>query len=203
VIDTRSQSKRGDVSRRNERQPRPEKVSKVVVEQVKRSDPDGWEALYRDAYTPLLSYAARRLDTREAADEAVSEVFARAYERIDQFTRRNGGVHVWLFGILRDVVLDAQRASARQIALGEQDRGNANSGRADEVVPLEGNDYVRAAFEELPEEDRELLELRAVGGFGAKGVGAVVGRKPGAVRKAQSRALTRLRTLIAEETARQ
>jgi RNA polymerase sigma-70 factor, ECF subfamily len=200
VIDTRSGSKRGDVSKRNERQPRPENVARVLVGQVKRSDPDGWEGLYRDAYAPLLAYAARRLDSREAADEAVSEVFARAYERVDLFTRRNGGVHVWLFGILRDVVMDAQRASARRIALGEQDRADVSSGPADEVVPVEGNGHVRAAFERLSEEDRELLELRAVGGLGAKGVGTVVGRKPRAVRKSQSRALTRFRTLIAEES---
>jgi len=188
------------VTRRDERHPRSEKELKVLVERAKRSDPAAWEALYRDAYAPLLFYAARRLSSREAADDAVGEVFARAFEHIDRFTWRGGGIHAWLYGILRNVVLETHRASARQIALGKHDEADPNPGPAEEVVALEEKDHVRAAFERLPEDDRELLELRVVGGLDAKDAGAVLGRKPGAVRMAQSRALGRLRTLMAEES---
>jgi RNA polymerase sigma-70 factor, ECF subfamily len=187
------------VTRRDDRQPRSEKELKVLVERAKRSDPAAWETLYRDAYAPLLSYAERRLSSRQAADDAVGEVFARAYERIDQFAWRGGGIHAWLYGILRNVVLETHRASARQIALGEHDEADPNPGPAEEVVAVEEKDHVRAAFERLPEDDRELLELRVVGGLDAKDAGAVLDRKPGAARMAQSRALGRLRTLMAEE----
>lgn len=171
------------------------------MERAKRSDPDAWETLYRDAYGPLLNYAARRLDSREAADDAVGEVFARAYERIDGFTWRGGGIHAWFYGILRNVVLETHRASARQIALGDYDQADPNPGPAEEVVALEEKGHVRAAFGRLSEGDRELLELRVVGGLDAKDAGAVLGRRAGAVRMAQSRALGRLRTLMAEESS--
>lgn len=187
------------MSRRGEKRPRPEKELRVLVERAKRSDPDAWEALYRAAYTPLSIYASRRLGGREAADDVVGEAFARAYERIDRFTRRGGGLYAWLYAILRNVVLETHRASARQIALGEHDQADLNPGPAEQVIGREENDHVRAAFERLPEDDRELLELRVVGGLGAKDAGAVLGRRPGAVRMAQSRALTRLRELMAEE----
>ena len=98
---------------RKERDPRAEKELRGLVERAKRSDPDAWEALYRDAYTPLMTYAERRLSSAKAADDAVGEAFARAYEDIDGFTRRDGGVYVWLYGILRNVVLEAHRAAAR------------------------------------------------------------------------------------------
>ena len=78
------------MTRRDDRQPRSEKELKVLVERAKRSDPAAWEALYRDAYAPLLFYAVRRLSSREAADDAVGEVFARASERIDGW--RGGAV---------------------------------------------------------------------------------------------------------------
>ena len=184
---------------RKERDPRAEKELRGLVERAKRSDPDAWEALYRDAYTPLMTYAERRLSSAKAADDAVGEAFARAYEDIDGFTRRDGGVYVWLYGILRNVVLEAKRAAARQIALGEHDQADVYPGPAEEVLVLEGKNQVRAAFERLPEEDRELLELRVVGGLNAKGAGEVLGSRPGAVRMARSRALTRLRALVAEE----
>ena len=184
------------MTRRDDRQPRSEKEQKTLVERAKRSDPGAWETLYRDAYAPLLFYAVRRLTSREAADDAVGEVFARAYEHIDRFAWRGGGIHAWLYGILRNVVLETHRASARQLALGEHDEVDPKPGLAD---ALEEKDHVRAAFERLPEADRELLELRVVGGLDPKDAGVVLGRKPGAVRTAQSRALGRLRTVMGED----
>ena len=52
---------------------------------------------------------------------------------------------------------------------------------------------MRAAFERLGDEDREVLELRVVAGLSAEEVGNVLGKRAGAVRMAQSRALERLR----------
>lgn len=57
---------------------------------------------------------------------------------------------------------------------------------------------LRAAFERLDPSDREVLELRLVGGLSAAGAAEVLGRREGAIRMAQSRALTRLRRLLEE-----
>lgn len=58
---------------------------------------------------------------------------------------------------------------------------------------------MRDAFASLPSEDQELLELRVIGGLDSKAVGAVVGKRDGAVRMAQSRALQKLRKLMEEQ----
>ena len=60
---------------------------------------------------------------------------------------------------------------------------------------------MRRAFGRLRAEDQELLELRVVAGLSAEQVAAVQGRRAGAVRMAQSRALSRLRELLAEATS--
>ena len=57
---------------------------------------------------------------------------------------------------------------------------------------------MRQAFARLSDADRELLELRVVAGLSAEEAAAVLGRRPGAVRMAQSRALTRLRRHLGE-----
>lgn len=54
---------------------------------------------------------------------------------------------------------------------------------------------MRFAFDRLPAQDRELLELRVLAGLDANSVGSVLGRRPGTVRVAQSRALRRLRVV--------
>jgi RNA polymerase sigma-70 factor, ECF subfamily len=52
---------------------------------------------------------------------------------------------------------------------------------------------MRLAFERLAPEERELLELRVQGGLSSEEVGKLLGKRPGAVRMAQVRALQRLR----------
>jgi RNA polymerase sigma-70 factor (ECF subfamily) len=171
-----------------------------TVERARRGDPDAWEALYRRAYPGLFAYARRRLATEEQAEDAVSEVMTRALHRIAAFTWDGAGVDGWLFGIARNVVLEAYRRGARTTATDPQvlaaDPTAASAGGADpaeQVVAGEERRLVRLAFDRLTEQDRELLELRVVVGLGSDAVGAITGRTAGAVRMAQSRALQRLR----------
>ena len=167
-----------------------EELAELVV-RAGRADPDAWEALYRRVYPGLLAYAARRLD-RERARDAVAETMARAIARIDRFEWRGGGFDAWLYGILRHVVLDAHRARGRDRDRRERDEPR-RAEPLDHVVDNEDAQEVRAAFARLPSADRELLELRVVAGLSAEEVGQVMGKRPGAVRMAQSRALERLR----------
>jgi RNA polymerase sigma-70 factor (ECF subfamily) len=163
-----------------------------LVDRAGHSDPEAWEALYRRVYPGLMAYASRRLDA-DRAREAVAETMARAVAGISRFTWRPGGsFDAWLYGILRHVVVDAHRAGGRE-ATRRSEAEPSRAGPLDHVLAGEEARAVRAAFERLGEDDREILELRVVAGFSAEEVGKVLGRRAGAVRMAQSRALARLR----------
>lgn len=168
-----------------------------LVARAGRADPDAWEALYRRVHPGLLAYAARRLD-RERARDAVAETMARAVAGIDRFEWRGGGFDAWLYGILRHVVLDAYRAQGRDRARRERVEPR-RAEPLDHVLDNEDAREVRAAFARLSPDDRELLELRVVAGLSAEEVGEVLGKRPGAVRMAQSRALERLRRELERE----
>jgi len=163
-----------------------------LVDRAGRSDSEAWEALYRRAYPGLLAYASRRLDAERARD-AVAETMARAVAGISKFERRPGGsFDAWLYGILRHVVVDAHRARGRD-ATRKDEVEPSRAGPLDHVLAGEEARALRAAFGRLGDEDREVLELRVVAGLSAEEVGKVLGKRAGAVRMAQSRALERLR----------
>ncbi len=170
-----------------------------LVRRVATGEPDAWEALYRRAYPRLFAYARRRLPSDDAADDAVSEAMVRAIDRMPSFTWKGAGIDAWLYGILRNVVLESYRDSRRTQPATVQVEDQA-PGPLDGIVSREQLGHVRAAFATLDAEDREVLELRVVGGLSADEVGSVLGRRPGAVRMAQSRALGRLRTRFREVT---
>ncbi|HEX8770722.1 MAG TPA: sigma-70 family RNA polymerase sigma factor [Acidimicrobiales bacterium] len=168
-----------------------------LVRRAQSADADAWEALYRLAYPSLLAYARRRLVRRDEADDAVSETFARAYSRIGGFQWEGAGFNAWLFGILRNVVLEfhrRDRRNERRLMHGTDD----DEDLLHDLLLNEEFGAVRAAFSCLSAEDREVLELRVVGGLAAEEVATVLGKRAGAVRMAQSRALSRLRTELAK-----
>lgn len=156
-------------------------------------DPDAWEDLYRRMHPGLYGYARRRLFDNVASEDAVSETMMRAIDRIEGFEPRGGGLSAWLFGILRNVVLEQHRARGRVVPSTIDDRPDADLLPGERMIELEQHESMRSAFASLDASDRELLELRVVGGLTGDAVGELLGMKPGAVRMAQMRALGKLR----------
>src|SRR5262249_17560268 len=101
--------------------------------------------------------------------------------------------------ILRNVVHDAQRAIRRRAdADDEVDIPSLEPGPLDHILGAEEATALRAAFRRLSPSDQEVLELRVVAGLSSEEVAGVIGKRPGAVRMAQARALERLRELLME-----
>ncbi|QIG45395.1 sigma-70 family RNA polymerase sigma factor [Nocardioides anomalus] len=170
---------------------------RALVDRARRGDPDAWEQLYRRAYPRLVAYARRRLVTEEQAEEAVSETMVRAMDAIGRYRPGAAGLQGWLFGIARNVVLERYRSGSRlratdPAALAAR-AAPTHPGPEHAVLDAEERVLLRQAFDRLSPQDQELLELRVVAGLDAEQVGALTGKRAGAVRMAQSRALARLR----------
>ena len=168
-----------------------------LVERARAGDADAWEALYRFMYPRLLNFARRQLDPDRAAD-AVSETMTRAVAGIEGFAWRTGGFEGWLFAILRHVVVDQYRRAGRDASrrvLAEI----PGAACEDVLIADEEAGAVRLAFERLRPDEQELLYLRVVEGLSSEDVAVVVGKRPGAVRMAQARALERLRVMFEEQ----
>ncbi len=170
-------------------------VSRRLVRSARAGEADAWEALYRHAYPRLYAYARRRLTTPDEAEDAVSETMTRAYDRVADFRWRGGGFEAWLFVICRNIVYEVNRRHGRALPATEPYSDPLPEER---VLANEEAAGVRAAFARLSPEEREVLELRVIGGLGAKQVGRLLGKQAGAVRMAQSRALERLRGMVEE-----
>jgi RNA polymerase sigma-70 factor (ECF subfamily) len=166
---------------------------KATVESAKSGDATAWEQLYLAIYPRLSSFARCHLDD-DRASEAVSETFARAVAGISRFSSKGGGFEGWIFAILRHVITDAHRRhgrAQRHVPLFDGERNQPEI--ADGLLADEEVDAVRAAYRKLRPVDQELLHLRVVSGLSADDVAKVLGKRAGAVRMAQARALEHLR----------
>jgi RNA polymerase sigma-70 factor (ECF subfamily) len=164
-----------------------------------KQDRQAFAALYRAYVEPVYRFCYHRLNSREAAEDATSEVFMKALASLHTH-QSNRSFRSWLFAIAHNVVVDTYRSGRPANPL------NA----IPEIVDLAPSpeewaltaaavQEVRNVLSELPPGQREILELRLAGLTGAE-IADVLGRSSGAVKIAQFRAYTRLRTLLNDET---
>jgi RNA polymerase sigma-70 factor (ECF subfamily) len=167
----------------------------AIAPELQAGDVAAWEGLYRRLYPALYAYARRRVADEEDARDAVSEALTRAVAGIDRMVTSGATPEAWIFGVLRHVVVDLQRKGYRQRRV-KVSREIGDGEPVESMIIEEEGQAMRAAFELLPERDRDILELRVVSGLGSEEVASVLGMRPGAVRTAQARALARLRVLL-------
>jgi RNA polymerase sigma-70 factor, ECF subfamily len=164
-----------------------------------RDSEDGFCEVF-DRYAPaILRYAQRRLDSREAAQDVVSETFTAAWRHWD----RRPAAEVllpWLYAIAGNAVRDQWRSAQRQRRLtGRLSalRPAAPGGDPGEGVVLGRS--INQALAALPEADREVLRLVAwEGQTDARMLGLALGLRPASARSRVLRARRRLRALLDE-----
>ena len=174
-----------------------------LVESARAGDEEAWSLLYRRVYPRLRAYVSHRAGP-EHTEDLVSETMTRAVGSMGRFTLGAAGFDGWVFGIARRVTADHHRRAARA----RRHAGSAAAVSTDHSAPLdEGlvvldeHDAVQAAFGRLSNDDQELLHLRVVAQLSADDTAKVLGKRPGAIRTAQSRALARLRRLLEQDDA--
>jgi RNA polymerase sigma-70 factor (ECF subfamily) len=164
-----------------------------------RASEDGFCEVF-DRYAPaILRYAQRRLDSREAAQDVVSDTFTAAWRHWD---RRPAPEVVlpWLYAIAGNAVRDQRRSAQRQRRLTGRLSGLRAAGPA--ADPGEGvvlGHSISQALAALPEADREVLRLVAwEGQTDARMLGLALGLRPASARSRVLRARRRLRALLGE-----
>ncbi|MCR1161689.1 hypothetical protein NEK97_09480 [Paenarthrobacter sp. UW852] len=73
--------------------------------------------LYESAYADLLKFVQRRTDPANAED-VVAEAFLIVCRRFQEVPGNQDDARAWIFGIARNLLLNARRSEQRQQALG-------------------------------------------------------------------------------------
>lgn len=143
----------------------------------------------------LLAFAARRMNVRADAEDAVQEACSRAWLGLDDL-RDPTKVRAWLYRILRSVLSENEERSARRRQLVSITRLEEAH---DELVSSDGDlvfeevasrltgEEVRAALAQLPDDFATVVELHDIDGFKYHEIADIVGVPIGTVMSRISR----------------
>jgi RNA polymerase sigma factor (sigma-70 family) len=159
-----------------------------VVALTPRRDP---ESLYVTLAPAVLGYL-RGLAVPEP-DDVLGEVFVQVVRDLHRFSGDDAALRRWVFTIAHHRAIDAHRHRRRRPVEPRHDLHDAHV--IDDVDTFVDDDLVRA-MARLTEDQRQVIALRFVADLSIDEVARVLGRRPGAVKSLQHRALDRLAELL-------
>ncbi len=162
-------------------------------------DRDCLAALY-DRYAPaLLAIGRRILSDRREAEDLLHDVFLEVWRQAGDYDEARGSVRAWLLMRMRSRALDRRKSAvfSKRADLPAPDAVADALGEAGEDPALAPDrDAVRRALEQLPAEQRQVLELGYFEGLSSSEIAERVGAPIGTVKSRVAAALSKLRQAV-------
>ncbi|HYH26865.1 MAG TPA: sigma-70 family RNA polymerase sigma factor [Blastococcus sp.] len=172
-----------------------------LVRRAQAGDAEAFGKLYDHYVTLVHRYAYHRVGDRATAEDVTSETFVRALRRIDSLSFRGRDVGAWLVTIARNIIRDQAKSSRFRLEISTadmRDADRATDGPEDAVVQHVMNEQLLACVRQLGGEQQECIVLRFLLGMSVSETAEIMGRKEGAVKALQHRAVRRLASLLPE-----
>ncbi len=170
-----------------------------VLEAVGRGDDDALGVLYDRFGRPAFRLAFRILRDRALAEDAVQEAFLAVWRSADAYKRERAKPSTWILTVVHRRAVDLVRREQTRRGEPLEVAPEPTSGPADEDAVLrDRRAAVQAALTELPDEQRQALELAYYGGLTQSELAERLGVPLGTVKSRMFAGLGRLRELLAE-----
>ncbi|WP_202925934.1 sigma-70 family RNA polymerase sigma factor [Goekera deserti] len=173
----------------------------ALVTRAQEGDGEAFGQLYDRYVDMVFRFLYHRVADRSTAEDFTSETFTRALRRIDSLSFQGRDVGAWLVTIARNIVLDHVKSSRYRLEVSTadmRDADRATAGPEDAVLQGLTNEQLLACVAQLAPDQQECIALRFLQGMSVAETAAAMGRKDGAVKALQHRAVRRLAGLLPE-----
>jgi RNA polymerase sigma-70 factor (ECF subfamily) len=179
----------------------PEAADLAFLDRMRAGDERGLAELYDRWSDRVHSLAEHLLRDARDAEDIVEETFWQAWRSAARYDASRGAVGTWLLTICRSRALDKLRARRRRPEDASLDESPAVADSAadpaDTVVAGETGRIVRAALKELPNEQRQALELAYFRGLSQSEIAEKTGQPLGTIKTRMRLAMNKLRERLA------
>ena len=170
----------------------------AVVALVARSDEVALAELYERYGRPAYGLALRVLRDESLAEDAVQEAFLAIWRGAARFVPERARASSWILTLVHRRAVDIVRREERRRAEPlERVEVAGREGSAEEVTWLRlERERVQAALRQLPDQQREAIELAYYGGFTQSELAERLGQPLGTIKSRMFTGLAHLRELL-------
>ena len=140
-------------------------IETIHWERIRDRTPNSLADLYDGFAGAMFSLALEILRDRWEAEEVIQDVFAYVWKNPGSYSPQKGKFSSWLLVITRNRSIDRMRSRKRKVvhvepveALSNRQDPHARDG-AEQAARADERTSIRTAFDQLPEDQRKVLEL--------------------------------------------
>jgi RNA polymerase sigma factor (sigma-70 family) len=166
-----------------------------------RSEQTALGELYDRYARPAYGLALRILRDEELAEDAVQDAFLSLWRTASRFVPERGKASTWILTLVHRRAVDVVRREQRRRTdtLDDAHEPTDAAGGADEEAWLRlQRERVQEALRQLPDQQREALELAYYGGFTQTELAERLGQPIGTIKSRMFAGLARLRELLGD-----
>jgi RNA polymerase sigma-70 factor (ECF subfamily) len=174
----------------------------ALVQRAQAGDGEAFGQLYDRYVDAVFRFIYFRVNDRMLAEDFTSETFLRALRRIGTVSYQGRDIGAWFVTIARNIVLDHVKSARYRLetpTAEAPDDGDRAPSPETAVLDQLTAQRLLAAVRSLGDEQRDCIVLRFIQGFSVRETAAVMGKKDGAVKALQHRAVRRLAELLKAE----
>ena len=171
-----------------------------LLVRVAERDREAFELLYHRYVRSVMGIALRRLRDRGRAEDAVQETFTSIWRSAASYRPERGPAAPWLYAVARNAIVDRLRARTEP-ASEVPETPSSEPGPLERAESSYVSWRVHRALEELPEKEREVVELAYWSGLSQSEVADYLHIPLGTVKTRTRSALARLATVLDGELA--
>ena len=170
---------------------------------VRDGEPRAFEVIFDRHSSAAFSLAYRMCGRRAMAEDVVQEAFLSLWRSGARYDRRRGSVRNWVLGVVHNRAIDAFRRGVVREGRNVSDEGIAERLPADEQTDMEvarrdEARHIQGALDELPAEQRKVVELAYFGGFSHTQIAEMLQLPAGTVKGRMRLALTKMRIALGD-----
>ncbi len=173
---------------------------RVLMRLAREGNKQAFSKVYQLYFMPIYRYVFFRVREEALTEDIVQTVFLKVYQSLSRFEDRNVSPLAYFFTVARNALTDYWRKEKEVLffynedGVPSHDVPDLNKGPEEAAIHKEVMGKVYDAFNELTEDQREVLVLRFVNEFSYEEIAKVLGKSEDAVRQLQSRALKAIRS---------
>ncbi len=173
----------------------------ALVAAAQAGDPDALTAIYRAFAPRVFRYIAFRVGASGEADDLTQQSFLKMIEALPRYQDRGLPFGAWLFRIVRNTVIDFERARREPLALDDPTLVIVDRSALADQRSAEDRAVLELALASLTKDQRDVVACRFFADLSVAETGRLMDRGPATVRTLQARALAALRRVMRADDA--
>jgi RNA polymerase sigma-70 factor (ECF subfamily) len=170
---------------------------------VYTGDARAFEVIFDRHAGAAFALAYRMCGRRPLAEEIVQEAFMSLWRSTARYDANRGSVRSWVLGVVHNRAIDTFRREVANVRHDVSDEWisealPARERTEEEVARRSDALLVRSALEELPQDQRQVIELAYFGGFSHTQIATALGVPAGTVKGRMRLGLSKLRIALGE-----